>query len=218
MVLIPPTPQHECLRGSQRVKGLPAVSACGQIWNCRFHRLRRRLEGQRRCVWISSSLPLIYLCLYLRHNADIITCAGTGLYGATKHAIRAVAEALDQEISPLGLRSLYLEPGYFRTSFLEEGKRSTYVPRIDEYADLVNKRYDMFQGLSGKQPGNPDKLAELLIDYVRKEGAFADAGDEFPGGIPVGTDSYTIIKQRLEGQLALLERWKSAICSTEFEK
>lgn len=129
-----------------------------------------------------------------------------------------MAEALDQEISPLGLRSLYIEPGYFRTSFLEEGKRSSYVPRIDEYAALVSKRYDMFQSFSGKQPGDPQKLVELLIDYVRKEGLFANAGDEYPVGIPVGTDSYTIIKQRLEDQLALLERWKDAICSTDFSK
>lgn len=92
------------------------------------------------------------------------------------------------------------------------------MPRIDAYADLVSKRYDLFQGLSGKQPGDPEKLVELLIDYVRKEGVFAHAGDEFPCGIPVGTDSYTIIKQRLESQLALLERWKTAICSTEFSE
>lgn len=123
---------------------------------------------------------------------------------------------MDGELMPLGLRSLYIEPGYFRTSFLREGNRGSYTSRIKDYEALVSQRYEQLASLSGKQPGDPKKLAQLVIDYVRKEGGFKDVGDDYPGGMPIGADAYNLVKQRLEAQLALLERWKDVISSTDF--
>jgi NAD(P)-dependent dehydrogenase (short-subunit alcohol dehydrogenase family) len=137
------------------------------------------------------------------------------LYCATKSAVRAVAEAMDEEIMPLGLRSLYIEPGYFRTNFLQEGNRGSYTSRIKDYETLVSQRYELLASFSGKQPGDPKKLAQLVIDYVRKEGAFKDVGNDYPGGLPVGSDAYNLVKQKLESQLALLARWKDVISSTD---
>lgn len=140
-----------------------------------------------------------------------------GLYASTKHAIRALAESLDLEIAPLGLRSLYLEPGYFRTSFLTDGNRTAYQTRIPDYAPLA-ERYNGLVALSGNQPGDPEKFVEVLVDYVRREGAFAGAGDEYPAGLLVGSDAYGIVKERLNRQLAINERWKDVICSTDLPK
>jgi len=153
--------------------------------------------------------------LWVGSSGGWIAGYGVGLYCATKFAVRAVAESMDEEIKPLGLRSLYIEPGYFRTNFLEEGNRASYTSRIRDYQTLVSQRYEMLAGYSGKQPGDPKKLAQLVIDYIRKEGAFRDVGDDYPGGLPVGTDGYTLVKQKLEAQLALLAKWKDVICSTD---
>jgi len=153
--------------------------------------------------------------LWVGSSGGWIAGYGVGLYCATKFAVRAVAESMDEEIKPLGLRSLYIEPGYFRTNFLEEGNRASYTSRIRDYQTLVSQRYEMLAGYSGKQPGDPKKLAQLVIDYIRKEGAFKDVGDDYPGGLPVGTDGYTLVKQKLEAQLALLAKWKDVICSTD---
>jgi len=147
--------------------------------------------------------------------------AASGLYCATKHAVRAIASSMDEEISPLGLRSIYLEPGYFRTSFLQEGNRSSYTPRIQDYDPFIAQRYSHFQNISGKQPGDPKKLVELMIDYVRKEGVFKTedpARPDYPQGLPVGTDAYNIIKTTLEQQLVLMEKWKDVTCSTDLPK
>lgn len=56
-----------------------------------------------------------------------------GLYGATKYAIRGVSEALNAEIAPLGLRSICIDPGYFRTSFLTPDNRTPFASRIEDY-------------------------------------------------------------------------------------
>lgn len=59
----------------------------------------------------------------------------------------------------------------------------------------------------------------MLVDYVRREGAFAGVGDdEYPGGLLVGSDAYGIVKERLNKQLAVNERWKDVICSTDLPK
>lgn len=132
--------------------------------------------------------------------------------------MRAVAEAMDEEIEPLGLRSLYIEPGYFRTSFLQAGNRGTYISRIKDYETLLSQRYEMLASHDGKQTGDPKKLVQLVIDYVRKEGAFKDAGNDYPGGLPVGSDAHGMLKQKLEAQLALVERWKDVITGTDFSE
>lgn len=141
-----------------------------------------------------------------------------GLYSATKHAVRAIAESLDEEIAPLGVRSLCLEPGYFRTSFLQGDKVPTYNSRIKDYEPIMAPIIEHFRGVSGKQPGDPQKFAEVMVDYVRREGGFKDAGDDFPASLPVGSDAYGMIKATLEKQAARMERWKEVMCSTDLPK
>jgi len=144
--------------------------------------------------------------------------SGCSLYTATKHAIRAISESLHDEVAPLGLRSIYIEPGYFRTSFLGQGNRSEFIHRIDDYKPVLASRYDALRAYNNNQPGDPKKLAQLLIDYVKLEGPFSEekrGGKDVPTGLPIGSDSYGIISQRLKDTLKVLEDWKDVICSTD---
>jgi hypothetical protein len=59
-----------------------------------------------------------------------------------------LSETLHAEISPLGLRSIYFEPGYFRTAFLEQSHRSAYDPRIADYDELTRKANEALVGSS----------------------------------------------------------------------
>ena len=144
----------------------------------------------------------------------------------------AVADGLDAEISPLGLSSLYLEPGYFRTSFLNPSNRSSTSyqpaaasksaqPRIADYIPMVDAAHAGLEAYDNRQPGDPSKFVEFLADFVKHEGPFAQgrgAKAEVPRGIPVGSDSYGMVKGRLEETLEVLEEWKDVICSTDFPK
>ena len=45
--------------------------------------------------------------------------AGWGIYCSTKFAVEGITEALAKELAPLGIFATTVEPGYFRTNFLE---------------------------------------------------------------------------------------------------
>jgi NAD(P)-dependent dehydrogenase (short-subunit alcohol dehydrogenase family) len=144
--------------------------------------------------------------------------AGCGLYCATKHAVRAISEALHFEVAPLGLRSIYLEPGYFRTDFLNQGKRPEFVHRIEEYKPVLSSRLESFKAFDNNQPGDPKKLVQLLIDYVKLEGPFSEekrGGKDIPIGLPIGTDAHHVVSQRVKEQAKVLEDWKDLIRSTD---
>ncbi|KAF8303310.1 NAD(P)-binding protein [Clavulina sp. PMI_390] len=145
--------------------------------------------------------------------------ASGGLYCSTKHAIRPISESLHAEISPLGLRSVCLEPGGFRTSFLQAGNRTSYVSRIPDYAPILTPAAEMWYGADGKQNGDPEKFVQLMVDYVRKEGPFAEVSDaEYPITLLAGSDCYAVVKGQLNAQLEKMERFKDVIASTDHAK
>jgi short-subunit dehydrogenase len=85
----------------------------------------------------------------INNNLVALFCsgyAGAGLYCATKHAIRCISESLHEEISPLGLRSLLFEPGYFRTDFLTADNRGTYGGNIPDYEPIIRASQEGLDG------------------------------------------------------------------------
>lgn len=139
--------------------------------------------------------------------------AGFGLYSSTKYAVRSLAESLHKEIAPLGLRSLCFELGYFRTAFLAAGHRGAEKARIDDYREISEKIIPGLASRNGKQPGDPKKGVEVMIDVVRGEGVAA--GRPTPVAIGLGSDYYRDVKSILEGKLQELEEWKDVTTSTD---
>jgi NAD(P)-dependent dehydrogenase (short-subunit alcohol dehydrogenase family) len=45
---------------------------------------------------------------------------GWGVYGSTKFAVEGLSESLAAEVKPLGIHVTVVEPGFFRTDFLDE--------------------------------------------------------------------------------------------------
>ncbi|MGA2794863.1 MAG: oxidoreductase [Roseiarcus sp.] len=69
----------------------------------------------------------------------IIGFAGSGYYAATKFAVEGLSESLAQEVEPLGIRVLLVEPGPFRTDWA--GRSLIRSPNvIDDYEKSVHKR------------------------------------------------------------------------------
>jgi NAD(P)-dependent dehydrogenase (short-subunit alcohol dehydrogenase family) len=63
---------------------------------------------------------------------------GWGVYSATKFAVEGISEALAEEVAPLGLKVTVVEPGFFRTDFLEETSLSRTAQEIDDYGEGVH--------------------------------------------------------------------------------
>ncbi|KAF8874875.1 hypothetical protein CPB84DRAFT_1829302 [Gymnopilus junonius] len=139
-----------------------------------------------------------------------------GLYSATKWVLRGISETLHTEISPLGLRSIHFDFGYFRTSLLQPSQRAPKVARISDYKEISDRVEQGLQKYNGKQPGNPLKGVEVMVDVVRGEGIAK--GKAFPPFVGLGTDFYDIAKQETSKALNYLEDWKEVSFSTDFKE
>ena len=75
-------------------------------------------------------------------------------------------ESLSPEVAPCGISTTIVEPGFFRTKLLE--KESTTWPElsIDDYAERTAQTIPAWESMSGKQAGDPAKLARALITIL----------------------------------------------------
>ncbi|KIJ45977.1 hypothetical protein M422DRAFT_29420 [Sphaerobolus stellatus SS14] len=142
--------------------------------------------------------------------------ADSGLYCATKHAVRGLSLSLNLEIAPLGLRSINFDPGAFRTALLSEGHRPPYNPRIEDYKEITEKRNEFLKAFNNNQPGDAKKFVQVMLDVIRGEGVAQ--GREIPDNLPLGTDCLTVVKQSLAKTNKVIADWEDVIKSTDFTK
>ncbi|KAJ2912572.1 hypothetical protein MD484_g7842, partial [Candolleomyces efflorescens] len=138
-----------------------------------------------------------------------------GLYCATKWTLRGISRTLDKEITPLGLRSICVDYGYFRTMIFNKSKRSFPVSKIEDYKEISQERESFIQAYDGNQPGDPEKGAQILLDLAHGTGAFAS--NELPGSLALGADAHGIIKTEIKEAGSNLEKWKDVTQSTDFD-
>jgi NAD(P)-dependent dehydrogenase (short-subunit alcohol dehydrogenase family) len=134
--------------------------------------------------------------------------AGFGVYSSTKFAVEGLSEALHAELAPLGIHVTVIEPGYFRTDFLDASSLSVSPAAIADYAETAGKVRQVATGLNHAQPGDPSKLADVLI-------AFADAPNP-PVRLPLGSDTVKAIEAKHVSDAAIVAEWKSTSVSTDF--
>ncbi|PAW93674.1 short-chain dehydrogenase/reductase [Mucilaginibacter sp. MD40] len=89
----------------------------------------------------------------------------TGFYHATKFAVEGLSESLSQEVAPLGIKVLLVEPGPFRTDWAGRSTARTET-QLDDYKDTVGKRMATSLEGSGKQVGDPVRGSQAIIDAV----------------------------------------------------
>ena len=94
--------------------------------------------------------------------------AATGYYHGTKYAVEGISESLAIEVKPLGIDVLIVEPGPFRTKWAGESIRRSKT-EIDAYATTAGERKKASAARSGKQPGDPVRAANAIIDVVMSE-------------------------------------------------
>ena len=83
--------------------------------------------------------------------------AGAALYAASKCALAGLSEGLAGELAPLGIHVTIVEPGAFRTDFLEPTSIRTSTHRIAAYQDTSGANLDRLGSIAGKQMGDPVK-------------------------------------------------------------
>ncbi|RHZ62453.1 SDR family oxidoreductase [Aspergillus thermomutatus] len=135
-----------------------------------------------------------------------------GPYSGTKFALEGLVESLWRETEPLGLRTLLIEPGRFRTLLLSSANLKIAPSGIQDYACPSEDFKRMLAMEDRTQPGNVERGVSIILDLVRAEGVAA--GKKIPFRLPLGTDCYESIKEKCEETLRLLDEWKDVINST----
>jgi len=134
--------------------------------------------------------------------------AGFGVYSSTKFAVEGLSEALHAELGPLGIKVTVVEPGYFRTDFLDATSLSVSSRRIDDYNGTAGAVRERAVNLNHSQPGDPDRLAEVLVHL-------ADAPKP-PLRLPLGSDTVAAIRAKHASDAAILSEWSTVAMSTDF--
>lgn len=135
--------------------------------------------------------------------------AGWGLYGSTKFAIEGITEALAKELAPLGIYATAVEPGYFRTNFLDTSSLTRTGNIIEDYADTVGEMRDFATAVSYKQPGDPAKLATALLKLA--------ATEHPPVHLPLGNDTLAAYRAKSVAFEKEIEEWHEVITGTDHD-
>ncbi|KAK1218299.1 hypothetical protein PQX77_019011, partial [Marasmius sp. AFHP31] len=99
---------------------------------------------------------------------------------------------------------------------LSIGNRQPHVGRIPDYQDMTEKSETALRAQDGKQPGDPQKGVQVLVDLIHEEGVAQ--GKRFPLSIQLGGDCYYAAMGHCETSVETLEEWKDASFSTDFPK
>ena len=84
-------------------------------------------------------------------------------YATAKFGIEGWTESLAPEVAPFGIRTMLVEPGFFRTELLTTASTTFAEPAIADYAERSKATSDAWTGMSGKQSGDPIKLARAIV-------------------------------------------------------
>ncbi|QSZ36605.1 hypothetical protein DSL72_006485 [Monilinia vaccinii-corymbosi] len=131
---------------------------------------------------------------------------------AAKFGLEGIVEVLQKETARFGIRTIILEPGYFRTRMSSPANIKWEPTAIPDYEPVQNTLASMLQTLDRDHPGDPKKAAERIVDIVRREGLAA--GKETPPRVPLGPDSLQRLKDKCLSTLKMLEEWEPLITST----
>lgn len=130
------------------------------------------------------------------------------LYGSTKYAVEGISEGLALELAPFNIKVTSLAPGLFRTQFLNSQSYSYAANHISDYdGTVVGQMKNVPDSLHGNQPGDPAKLAKVVVELAAVENP--------PLHLPVGKDSlqtYQTSSARISEEI---ESWANKFTPTE---
>jgi len=127
----------------------------------------------------------------------IVTISSTGgisgqafvsAYSAAKFGVEGWIESLTPEVAPFGIRTMLVEPGFFRTELLTDESTKWPDASIDDYAEKTRQTVTAWKKMNGLQGGDPAKLAKALITLA--------GSDEPPLRWPAGADAVETFEKK----------------------
>lgn len=137
--------------------------------------------------------------------AAISNYAGFGIYGAAKAALESLSESLRLEVAAHGIKVTLVQPGPFRTRFI--GKGMVQTSATDTYAGSSGKFAAYLEKVDGKQPGDPERAAALIVKMVQD--------GQSPLRLPLGKYAVKKVRDVAASRLRELEAWEQAAGETD---
>ena len=137
------------------------------------------------------------LVLTISSTAGLVGGAFCTGYAAGKFGIEGWMESLAPEIEPFNISTMLVEPGFFRTELLSAESTTFAKPSIEDYADRTAGTIAFLSGLDGKQPGDPAKLANALVQLATL--------DKPPSRFVAGSDAMEPAEAKANALLAQID-------------
>jgi NAD(P)-dependent dehydrogenase (short-subunit alcohol dehydrogenase family) len=123
---------------------------------------------------------------------------------------------LAPELEPFKIKATVIEPGYFRTGFLNPGTRVSTKARIDAYEDENTPTGKVRRALvntDGNQLGDVTKGAEVIVDML--SGTGVASGKELPVRVMLGSDTEKVVLDKFADTTKILDEWREVVRSTD---
>jgi NAD(P)-dependent dehydrogenase (short-subunit alcohol dehydrogenase family) len=134
------------------------------------------------------------LVVSISSTAGIVGQEFCSAYAASKFGVEGWMESLTPEVAPFGIRTMVVEPGFFRTELLTPESTNYAEPSIDDYAERTEQTVAVWNSMNGQQGGDPAKLANALIRLTGQ--------DEPPLRFAAGADAIATVEQKAKDLLA----------------
>ncbi|MFL9874702.1 oxidoreductase [Paraburkholderia megapolitana] len=133
--------------------------------------------------------------------------AATGYYHGTKYAVEGISESLAQEVKPLGIDVLIVEPSAFRTNWAGPSIKQS-ATQIADYSATAGERRKQTEARSGNQPGDPVRAAQAIID--------AALSDTPPLRLLLGKMALELARKKLDLLRQDFDTWEATTVGADF--
>jgi NAD(P)-dependent dehydrogenase (short-subunit alcohol dehydrogenase family) len=137
----------------------------------------------------------------------LIGAEGGSIYSATKFALEGWSEGINFELKQFGVRTTLIEPGFFRTDFLDASSVSYGDIAILDYTEYSAKFRAQLDAINHTQAGDPKKLGKVIVSLA--------ASDDPPVRFAAGSDAYGILADRAARDRAEADKWRDLSISTD---
>ena len=140
------------------------------------------------------------LVVAISSTAGIVGGEFCTAYAAAKFGVEGWIESLAPEVAPFGIRTMLVEPGFFRTQLLSPESTNYAQPSIEDYAERTTQTVAAWNAMNGQQGGDPAKLASALVQLASR--------DEPPARWVAGADAIATVEQKANDLLAQADAYR----------
>jgi NAD(P)-dependent dehydrogenase (short-subunit alcohol dehydrogenase family) len=150
------------------------------------------------------------LVVSISSTAGIVGGEFNTAYAASKFGVEGWMESLTPEVAPYGIRTMLVEPGFFRTELLTPESTNYAEPSIEDYAERTEQTITVWKSMNGQQGGDPAKLAEALVRLAGQE--------EPPPRFVAGADAIAAFEQKANDLLSQANAHRELSASLAIEE